>query len=92
MGVVPFIGAGLCVPSGMPQWSALLVDLAAQCDLGPYIAQLIREGQFEEAASAIEKALSPDGFTAPKNGRWSASCATPSSMTSGLEPMKSAGS
>jgi hypothetical protein len=62
MGVVPFVGAGLCVGCGLPEWSGLLRDLAAVCGRWEHIDDLIDRGKFEEAASVLERSLGPTVF------------------------------
>jgi predicted ATPase len=61
-GIVPFVGAGMSTPFGFPQWSAFLRDLATRARLTDAIEARIRDGQYEEAAEDLTKALTPIGF------------------------------
>jgi hypothetical protein len=56
-GVLPFVGAGLSVPLGLPGWTRFLLDGADQCGIAPVIEAHIQEGRFEEAAEQLYKAL-----------------------------------
>jgi hypothetical protein len=55
IGVVPFVGAGLSIPSGMPGWANFLREEA--CAMGTEcvttIEAYIRCGEFEEAAEYL---------------------------------------
>lgn len=63
LGVVPFVGAGMCVPCGLPSWSSLLLGLGEECGLAAQVKTLIDGGRFEEAASLLEQALGEPAFT-----------------------------
>jgi molecular chaperone DnaK (HSP70) len=63
LGVVPFVGAGMCVPCGLPSWSSLLLNLAETCGLTSQVKALIDVGRFEEAASSLEQTQGGVEFT-----------------------------
>ena len=56
--VVPFVGSGMSVPSGLPTWSAFLKEVgkSAQCDLSE-LEQLVCSSDFEEAADLIAQSM-----------------------------------
>ena len=56
-GIVPFIGAGIGIPYGMPGWTAFLQALAEEAGIQAKIAALLRRGEYEEAAEQLETAL-----------------------------------
>ena len=58
--VVPFIGSGMSVPSGLPTWSDLLKKVArfAQCDLSE-LERLINCSNFEKAADLLSEKMHP---------------------------------
>lgn len=52
--VVPFVGSGMAVPSGLPTWGELLIAIADQVSgQTATIEVLLREGAFEMAVDAI---------------------------------------
>jgi SIR2-like protein len=56
--VVPFVGSGMTVPCGMPQWSRFLRDLRGSTKLTEdSLEQLLTQGLFEEAASQLRDAM-----------------------------------
>jgi len=57
VGVLPFIGAGLSVPLGLPGWTPFLLDGAGECGITLEIEASIRDGKFEEAAQTLASAL-----------------------------------
>jgi molecular chaperone DnaK (HSP70) len=73
MGVVPFVGAGLCVSCGLSEWSTLLRQLAQVCGKLEKIDDLISGGGFEEAASVLEQSLGPAAFALQLRDRLSGS-------------------
>ena len=61
--VVPFVGSGMSVPSGLPTWAEFLMQTGeyAQCD--PLeLDQLIRSSSFEEAADLLSRSMNPTLF------------------------------
>lgn len=61
--VVPFVGAGLSIPSGFQPWGEFLLSLLADA---PQARQAVRDfvavGKFEEAAQVAFDSLGPDAF------------------------------
>jgi tetratricopeptide (TPR) repeat protein len=55
--LVPFIGAGLSIPMGFPSWTGFLGGLALECGKSAEVASLLVEGEYEEAAEAVERGL-----------------------------------
>lgn len=52
--VIPFVGAGMSVPSSMLTWGAFLNGLTADDpDLRRHVETMVGAGQFEEAAQAV---------------------------------------
>src|SRR5208337_2192698 len=62
LGVIPFVGAGLSIPSGFPGWTDFLITQAQAMGMQGEIAQMLKSGLYEEAAEELERALSPFGF------------------------------
>ena len=60
MGVIPFLGAGMSVPFGLPQWDPFLRETAEWLGL-PRAIDLLDKGKFELAAELID-AESPESF------------------------------
>lgn len=61
--VVPFLGSGMSVPSGLPTWAEFLMQTGeyAQCD--PLeLDQLICCSSFEEAADLLSRSMNPTLF------------------------------
>ena len=61
-GIVPFIGAGLSIPIGMPGWSTFLLTQAKRVRLTTEIQRRIQAGEFEEAAEDLLAAMRPRAF------------------------------
>ncbi|WP_413288388.1 SIR2 family protein [Bdellovibrio sp. HCB337] len=60
---LPFVGAGMSVPSGMPGWSKFLKKCAEEGSLdAAHIDMLIKDGKFEDCADLIIKHLTEDWF------------------------------
>ncbi|NJK30900.1 MAG: hypothetical protein HC927_00050 [Deltaproteobacteria bacterium] len=63
--VVPFVGAGLSIPMGMPSWSDFMLNLA-RLGGGPKARRAVKEqmhlGQYEEAATHILQLLGDSEF------------------------------
>lgn len=58
--VVPFVGAGLSVSSGYPGWTAFLKQHIRETAINPdEFDQILRAGQYEEAAQRLADALGP---------------------------------
>lgn len=60
--LVPFVGAGLTVAMGFPGWRAFLLQLAGECGETDAVTKLLDASQYEEAAEAVEQALSSTVF------------------------------
>ena len=61
--VIPFVGSGMSVPSGLPTWTKFLLKTGkyAQCDLSE-LNRLINCSAFEEAADLLADRMSPRLF------------------------------
>lgn len=58
--VVPFVGAGLSVSSGYPGWTAFLKQHIRETAIAPdEFDQILRAGQYENAAQRLSDALGP---------------------------------
>lgn len=56
--VIPFVGSGMSVPCGMPQWSDCLRGLCESSSFSvSTLEDLLQRGCFEEAASEIQRAI-----------------------------------
>lgn len=62
MGVVPFVGAGLSIPCGMPGWPDFLRRLASSVGRRAEIDRYLHESAFEEAAQILGEALGHRAF------------------------------
>jgi hypothetical protein len=51
--VVPFVGAGLSIPYGLPGWTAFLIYLSDEANIREKITSRLQDGQFEEAVDDI---------------------------------------
>jgi hypothetical protein len=54
--MIPFIGAGMSIPSGMPSWTSFLTDLCNYADAGfnkQEFDNFLQTGQYEEAATSL---------------------------------------
>ena len=59
--VVPFVGSGMSVPSGLPVWSDFLIGLGAfTLDDTSKLRQLVSSSSFEEAADLIASSMNPN--------------------------------
>ena len=58
--VVPFVGSGMSVPSGLPTWAEFLMSMQdfAQCSRSE-LEQLISSSSFEEAADLLAASMNP---------------------------------
>ena len=58
--VVPFVGSGMSVPSGLPTWSAFLFNVRefTSCNLSD-LEELISSSSFEEAADLLASSTNP---------------------------------
>ncbi len=61
-GIVPFVGAGMSVPFGMPSWKQFLLDLARDADNEDDLRVMLDEGRFEETAERLHEDLAPLAF------------------------------
>ena len=61
--VIPFVGAGLSMPSGYPGWTEYLYSLREETTVPEAdLAALISRGEYEEAAQLLFDALPYDSF------------------------------
>lgn len=61
--LVPFIGAGLSIPSGYPSWTAFLYQCCEESGTAKSdLDQLLREGLYEEAAQLLHDDMTPPVF------------------------------
>ncbi|MCR9161684.1 MAG: SIR2 family NAD-dependent protein deacylase [Nannocystaceae bacterium] len=60
--VVPFVGAGMSVPSGMPGWSDFLALLASESGCKRVVTSEMRKGRFEDAATVVVERLGVNAF------------------------------
>jgi len=51
--VVPFVGAGLSIPSGCPGWEAFLLGLVEEVDESGVLRGSLEEGRFEQVAEEL---------------------------------------
>ena len=61
-GVIPFVGAGLSVPNGLPGWSEFLIQQARRAGILKAVRHRLGEGGFEEAADLISSELGLRAF------------------------------
>lgn len=62
MRVIPFVGAGLSIPYGMPGWCPFLLKLAQGAGLETEIARHLQEERYEEAAADLLAGMGPRAF------------------------------
>lgn len=62
VGVLPFVGAGMSVPFGFPQWGQFLLSLAAEAGIEAEIGKRLAASEYEEAAADLLQALQPRRF------------------------------
>lgn len=61
--VIPFVGAGLSIPSGYPGWTEYLYRLCAETNVSEAdLSNLLSRGEYEEAAQILFDALPPNAF------------------------------
>ena len=61
--VVPFIGAGMSMPSGYPSWTGFLKKLRARTGIDEAVLnEMLARGEYEEAAQALADALGQARF------------------------------
>ena len=59
--LVPFVGAGLSIPSGYPSWTSFLYQCCSESNIGEEeLTQLLNDGLYEEAAQLLH-----DDMTSP---------------------------
>lgn len=61
-GLIPFVGAGLSIPFGFPQWGAFLRGQAQGAGVGAVIESRLAKGEYEEAAENLQEALGALAF------------------------------
>src|SRR5262245_19599816 len=52
-GVIPFVGAGMSVPFGFPDWKTFLLSMAPDNAAKERIEKCIAKGDYEEAAEIL---------------------------------------
>lgn len=61
--VIPFIGAGMSIPSGYPGWTEFLWQLRDETHVSKVdLNNLLSQGQYEEAAQALANDMSAGSF------------------------------
>ena len=61
--VVPFVGSGMSVPSGLPTWADFLMQTGEYAECDPLeLDELIRHSSFEEAADLLSRSMNPTLF------------------------------
>lgn len=56
LGIIPFVGAGMSVPLGLPTWTGFLLEQAELWGVAAAVTDCVERGQFEEAADNIRLA------------------------------------
>lgn len=56
--IVPFVGAGLSNPYGLPTWSRFLINLAKQANVEASVQEQLGAGAYELAAETVRDAMS----------------------------------
>jgi hypothetical protein len=62
VGVIPYVGAGLSAPFGMPTWQKFLELEAEKLAQQTAVRKLVRQGEFEEAAELLLNASGHRAF------------------------------
>jgi hypothetical protein len=62
LGVIPFVGAGLCIPFGFPSWTDFLLTQGRSAGIEEKIKEHLEKGEYEEAAEDLLNALSDRAF------------------------------
>lgn len=62
LGIVPFVGAGFSIPSGMPGWAAFLRKEADLAGVLPVVTTALSLSDYEGAAQLLFDALGARGF------------------------------
>jgi tetratricopeptide (TPR) repeat protein len=70
LGVIPFVGAGLSVPSGFPGWTRFLLSQAKDAEIEDEIQKLIDDGKYEEAAERLLEELGDRDFSDAIEGKF----------------------
>lgn len=61
--VLPFIGAGMSMPSNYPSWTKFLYDACLESHISEdYLSTLLGSGCYEKAAQVIHDDMTPAGF------------------------------
>ena len=69
--LVPFVGAGLSMPYGYPNWSELLRSLSPDDKTRAEVDVLLKHYQYEEAADVIADVIPPKTFREKLKGAFS---------------------
>jgi hypothetical protein len=83
-GIIPFVGAGMSFPYGVPMWGDFLNLAAVSEDEKRDVARLVKEGSFEQAAKLLDSGPSRDHFQSS-----SPSGSTSRSMMRGFDAVRS---
>lgn len=62
-GIVPYVGAGISVPFGIPAWGKLLRDIAPVGSVRDEVDRQLATGSFSQSASIIEDVLGSKRFS-----------------------------
>lgn len=69
--IVPFVGAGLTVPCGMPAWTDFLVGVAVHSGLKEHeVRARLKNGEYEEVAEEVMGRLGTPGFNDMFEGKF----------------------
>lgn len=61
--LVPFVGAGLSIPSGYPSWTSFLYQCCGESNVGKEeLSQLLNDGLYEKAAQLLHDDMTPPVF------------------------------
>lgn len=61
--VIPFVGAGMSVPSGLPSWEKFLKNCALSCGVDEQkVNELLNNGHYEKCADEIINVMKEDWF------------------------------
>lgn len=61
-GIIPFVGAGLSIPFGMPSWDNFLLGLAEKRGIKSEIQARLKAKEYEEAAEDLLEEYGPRAF------------------------------
>ncbi len=61
-GIIPFVGAGMSVPFGFPDWKSFLMSLAPDDSEKRLIEERLAKGEYEEAAEYLLQSRGSNAF------------------------------